>query len=506
MSVALISICCMCLHMGIGTNFQETARSFGLVIGTNVSRDPDVKALQFADDDAIQNAALLTSLGAKVVLLVDADTASQKLFPHVKSTLPTRKAVDAARNKLNALMDEAQENGFSTVFYFFYSGHGDIENNQGYVNLHDAKFFRKDILGFLKTVRSHKRHVIIDACKSYFSIFHRGAGGSRTHITLPLPDADAKLALPPNTGVFLSTSSAKDSHEWEAFQGGVFSHEMRSALRGAADLNHDGQLTYEETAAFIWTANENIANPKYRPQFFSKPPKDKDSGEAIFLDLPSSQTERLVIGPNTEEHLFLEDALGIRLADIKLEKGQMIELVLPTRRPLFVRFLESNVEATWSKPGGVHLAMLETKKVTGAKKGAEHIAFRKLFTKPFGKSVLRAFRNRPKEVFSDPMPEPDWTWARHSLGISGASLGLMGGILSMLALKENHAVTSKTTGAQRRRVNHRIDQWNAGAVVCYALSGTAILSYLAWTFWPEPDVQVQIVPSPQPLVGFSARF
>ena len=42
-------------------------RTFALVVGTNVSDDPAVKPLRYADDDAVNNARLLRELGAEVV-------------------------------------------------------------------------------------------------------------------------------------------------------------------------------------------------------------------------------------------------------------------------------------------------------------------------------------------------------------------------------------------------------------------------------------------------------
>ena len=71
----------------------------------------------------------------------------------------------------------------------------------------------------------------------------------------------------------LSSSAAQNSHEWEAYQAGVFSHEVRSALRGAADHDGDGVVTYDELAAFVFTANRSVPNERYRPRFFVRRPQ-----------------------------------------------------------------------------------------------------------------------------------------------------------------------------------------------------------------------------------------
>ena len=50
-------------------------------------------------------------------------------------------------------------------------------------------------------------------------------------------------------GVVVATSSEAETHEWSRFDGGVFSHELRSGLLGSADLDGDGQVRYDEIAA-----------------------------------------------------------------------------------------------------------------------------------------------------------------------------------------------------------------------------------------------------------------
>ena len=81
--------------IAVGPELGESprVRAFGLVIGSNVSRDPDVRPLRYADDDAIQNARLLSELGADVVLLVEPDPESRSIYPGIQSTPPTRAAM-----------------------------------------------------------------------------------------------------------------------------------------------------------------------------------------------------------------------------------------------------------------------------------------------------------------------------------------------------------------------------------------------------------------------------
>ena len=51
-------------------------------------------------------------------------------------------------------------------------------------------------------------------------------------------------------GFLLSTSSGRESHEWEGVQAGVFSHEVRSGLYGAADVETGAAVDDETDATF----------------------------------------------------------------------------------------------------------------------------------------------------------------------------------------------------------------------------------------------------------------
>ena len=481
-------------------------RAFGLIIGHNGTDDPKVASLRYADDDAVRNAQLLSQLGTAggVILLTRLDPESRALYPDARPSPPTRQAIVQAMDKLNRLMDQARTQGAQPVFYLFYSGHGDVENNRGYVHLEDGRFYREDILALLKGCQAVTKHVIIDACKSYFLVFDRGTGGSRRPVDGQLL-GDREL-LGAHTGVFLSTSSAADSHEWEAFQGGVFSHEIRSALRGAADADGDDSISYEETAAFVWTANQAIINRRYRPVFFSRPPREAQAGSAsVLVDLKGSSVDRLVVGPGVDEHLYLEDGQGIRLADLHPGKQQLLALVLPRQRPLFVRFPADDQELELP-PGPAKLVDLPKRRSSVLRRGAEHVAFRSLFDAPFDARAVAAFRQRPAEEVVAPVLGADWTWVRRGLGIAAIAFGVSGGSLTGVAYAERDSVDKNTSGLARAQANERIDRYNTAAVTCYALAGAALATYLVWTLWPEQEIQLQVIPLGEPQIGLGLRY
>jgi hypothetical protein len=482
-----------------GAVAAESKRLFALVVGCNSSPDADVPALRYADDDAIQNAKLLGQLGAEVVLLTTPDRESAGLHPRVQTTAPSKAAVLSAMVELNRRMREARKQGQSPVFYFFYSGHGDVKNNQGQMTLEDSPLSRDEFLDLLGSSDAEVNHVVIDACKSYFMVFERGQRGERNRLRASL--TDGARTVPNNTGIFLSTSAAADSHEWEAFQGGVFSHEMRSALRGAADANGDGLVTYEEAAAFIWNANRDVPSRRYRPDIFFRPAGSLGGNAPILADLRRASGDHLVLDAGASARAFVEDGLGIRYLDLHVVGAHRMELLVPAERPLYVRWPGTGTEAEVPPGASIPFAVLSQRSSKVLVRGAEQVAFGRLFFQPFDEAALVAFRARPPdEDAAEPKVPRDWIWARRGLGLAGLAVGISAGILTASAVRERNSVGPTTTGRERERVNHRIDHLNLAAGTCYAVAGTAILGYLVWTLWPHDPPKIHVEP-PSPETG-----
>ncbi|MBN2360904.1 MAG: caspase family protein [Deltaproteobacteria bacterium] len=471
-------------------------RPYALVIGCNTPDTADADKLRYADDDAIQNALLLRELGAEVILLVDPDAESRESYPELVFTPATRANLDAALEKIEQQLLADRSSGLVPAFYLFYSGHGGVENNEGYLQLQDGRLTRPQLRALLERTAAAESHVVIDACKSYYAVFERGAGGRRR--PLRSQQLVEQRDLPATVGLLLSTSAAADSHEWEALQGGIFSHEVRSAMRGAADLDADGVITYQETAAFIWSANATIPSRRYRPQFFARPPAGGEPAGALVPALAGS-SDRLAIGPGASRHLFVEDGAGRRIADLHPAADAVIALRIPPGRPLFVRQSGSDLE--YELPAGRTLALadLEPAPATARPRSAAHVAFGKLFARPFDRGALEGYRaHRDQEVEEPALQLP--TWLMPSLAGAGAVVALIGGSLTAFALRENLAASPDLSGVERQQVNDRIDLFNAAAVACYAVAGVAVGAFagsLAWDALARGPDQVEFLEPPQ---------
>src|SRR5207302_8747688 len=139
-------------------------------------------------------------------------------------------------------------------------------------------------------IHSDQSQLIVDACYSYFLTLERGPGGSRHDI--PGFAQFGGLAKRENVGLLLSTSSARESHEWSGVESGVFSHEVRSGLYGAADADGDGVVTYPEMVAFIERANAAIPGERFRPDVFARAPRLSSQ----LVDLRQANRRQIQIG------------------------------------------------------------------------------------------------------------------------------------------------------------------------------------------------------------------
>lgn len=482
---------------------KETAL-FGLVIGTNVSRDPSTPPLRFADDDAVKNAELLWDLGADVVLLVAPDAETRELHPGVEDLLPTAEAVRGAWGDLNKRVAAAKAEGRETTLYVFYSGHGDVENNEGYVNLEDTRLWRRDLVRLLAGAQADAVHVVIDACKSYFLAFARGPGGRRQVVTHHF--AGVSDDIPDNVGLLLSTSSAQDSHEWEKFQAGIFSHEVRSALRGAADQDEDGRITYEEVAAFVWNANRYVPNVRFRPQVFPRPPVGTPASQAVLVNAHERFVDAMTLGPGIESHVYVEDEKGVRLLDVHPRADQTLVLGIPPRRPLYVRADRAPREAALiSRMGRTQIRGLAPRASEITRRGAEHRAFTHLFGNPFDPEAVVDYHAARTAWEATYEIEADWTPYRRALGVTSLGLLVLGGGLTGAAAVVRESIDGNTPGADAQARSRRIDTLNAAAVASYVLGVIAGGGYLGWTAY-EAATRVEVLPGDEPYVGFSWQF
>ncbi len=366
---------------------------FALVVGVNQPIDPGPPKLLYADDDAILFHKLFSQVG-RSLLLIAPDAATLRLHGALQARTPTRANLKLAVDELLALVEASRRRGERPQLYFVYSGHGDVRNNEGYLSLEDDRFTSRDLAELiLSRSRAAANHVIVDACKSYFIIRERRAGGAREPAPPGFHRTQTLLDRFPQTGFLLSTTSAASSHEWEEFQAGIFSHEVRSGLLGAADINRDGRVSYNEIRAFIEVANSAIRNERYRPNIFVRPPRA--DGAAALYALRRGTVPALIVPRAKAGRYFLEDANGVRLADMHTAVTGAVTIAVPRDTHLYMHDLSRSVEYLVDpRPGQRQIVALPVRPASHRMKGAAHEAFQKIFSIPFGVPVYRALMRR----------------------------------------------------------------------------------------------------------------
>jgi len=496
-----ITLALLALLLPAAVQAAPVAR-FALVVGHNRPPRADLVPLRYADDDAVRWSVLLRTYGARVELLTELDEESQRLYAGSVGAIeaPTAATLGAAMGRLSAAMRAARAAGQRTVFYFVYAGHGDTDDGgEGYVTLADGRLSRGDFGSkVLAQSPADANHVLVDACRAYYFVYDRGAGGTRR----PYPGryfASGLASTFRNTGFLLATSSGAPSHEWEEFQAGIFSHELRSALLGAADADGDGRVGYRELAAFLEVANRPVRNERYRPTFAINAPLN---GDGSLLDLGDATGGQIFLPATAEGRRVLEDPLGVRWADLHPGPGQAVTLRIPAppwEAPhFFVRRPDGDSEYRFPAGQRLSLGDLTIGRTGVLRRGAAHEAFATLFSLPFTGSDVAATPQPTLATTVEVAPRPGRLrlaapWV--ALGTGVGALGLAG----FLALEAGDLGDPSVKGDQRPRVNERIGTLNRWAAISatagatLAVTGAVVLIH-DWMSYRRTAWQPSITP------------
>lgn len=390
-------------------------KAFAVIVGQNESVNAGVTPLKYADDDAARYFELFQPITEQVELLAVLDAETQRVHKALPALArsPTRANLMAALARMNAAMTKARAEGHVPVFYFVYVGHGHVsESGQGYVSLLDGALTGEQLWTEVVSASTAEfNHLVLDACNSYLMVARRGAEEVRDD-----SGPDASLAIRsyldatrvgrfPNTGMIVSTSQAKETHEWSVFRGGVFSHEVRSALSGAADSNGDGRIEYSEVEAFLAAANLAVDDPRARIEAFVQPPSIDHNRPAV--DLAQTRFQSFVRIPSAlSGRLYLEDDRGVRYAEMNKTSETETVIALVNAGHYFLRGPEGELKVEL-QPGTVDLATLKFNAPSQAPRGSVGEAFRDhLFAIPYGPGFYRGFVARTQIVPARKLDRP----------------------------------------------------------------------------------------------------
>ncbi len=489
------------------TAMAEPARAvFALIVGVNASPSPDVAALQYADDDAARYLDLFRALGARTYVLSRLDANTRRLHPQAaaEAVPPRRAELRQAVDTLARDIGQARTRGVRSTLYIVYAGHGDVEDAGWYLTLEDERLTGGQLMtDVVDRAGADQSHVIIDACHAYLLAMPRGPGGTRRSLGGFVELEAASRAG--RVGYVLSSSVSGESHEWAGFEAGVFSHEVRSGLYGAADANGDGRVTYAELGAFVARANEPIANEKFRPRVLARAPRDGD----LLLDLRSRRDHELRLdAPDSGGHYLLENTDGVRLLDFHATGATPVHLMRPPGDgPLYLRRLSDGTERAIPRVDGVvALVRLPVTPARTQSRGAAHHAFSQIFTLAFDDRAVAGWTRREADTEAriDASQSARETATRHTRlrrigGVAALGIGVGAAIAATAFGLSAHAEhdDAPPNESQRDTVerNARIDARNGAALglaVGAAAAGAAGALLLLWPRRPAvvPELDV----------------
>ena len=452
-----------------GPDSGPTERTYVLIVAHNRSLDKTVKPLRFADDDGARYWELFSGWSRRVSLLsvLDPETARVHAAASKAAKVPWMRNLKAEVARIRADVQLDNKAGLRTRFMFIYVGHGNVDKaGEGYINLQDQRLGRRALFEqVIDQVPAGVVHLVIDACKSFFLI-SRGpeqweddrAGrsyGAEIHAFL----AQDTLRARPHVGAILSTSGDEEVHEWSALRSGVFSHQLRSALSGAADINGDGRVEYSEVGAFIAAANHRVTHQRARVRPYVHPPSADRTAPLMELNRARGRV-LLHLSSHSAGRFSVEDDRGVRHADLNKSGGGGVRLALINHRRYYIRHGDEESVLPSGRKGDVDLDGLEHGPARSNPRGALDATYRKdLFALPLSRSFYEGYvatSDLPVVSFSHAQMARPWTPVGLNLTLGyAASPVVLDSIMD--GVQHNVTVALKKDLGQRFRLGLRVE-------------------------------------------------
>jgi hypothetical protein len=243
-------------------------------------------------------------------------------------------------------------------------------------------------------------------------------------------------------------------------------------MRGAADADGDGRVSYGEMQSFIAQAKLQL-DESFRPLTLSDPPADDDT----LLYLTGSQRV-LVVDRHFGDHLYVADLAGNRYVDMRAGE-QVFSLVLPSgRNGLFLVDVAQAVSYPIPDTGRIALSELSPSPYDTARARGPSEQFARLFGTAFDRDAhLRHRRKVMEHAHLSPLVHSYergrnqgtvWTLAASAVG-----LGVAAGALAWWGHARYAAMDDAWTDPGRQR-----DDQLAGSRLYGAARGMGVAALL----------------------------
>ncbi len=380
--------------------------------GSGDERSPALVPLAYADDDAAAISSLLGDVAASLHLLTVMDAPTQALYPHLvaSSRPPSLVAVERAVSAIAAEIERDRSRGDQSVVWLFFSGHGSAAyRGEPGLALTDGALSRSYLYQrVLSRLPATHVHLLVDACHAETIVRPRDSNAEVVSVT---PEAASALLVRstlagfPHVGAILVSSRDAQAHEWDAIGHGVFTHELLSALRGAADVNGDRVIEYSEVSAFMSAANRGIDDPRARVTVSLRAPPLNRRAPLLDLSLyPPSKSSWLVGVSGRRGMVQIVDTHGRRLLTLHNAMDHHASLLLPPSPTLYL--VAQGQEAAFSARAGQVTRFSELKFAPSASRSRGFRASaleRGLFAIPFGRAYYQGFIDNAPELLPVPL-------------------------------------------------------------------------------------------------------
>jgi hypothetical protein len=369
---------------------------------------PTLAPLRFADDDAVAVSRFAVDLGARGWLLTAPDPETERRFASVRPTARPPTLVEL-RRAVAEINEVVRARGGDVPVLVFYSGHG-TRTEQGEIQLTfaDGGLSHEMLYEILGTLQASAVHLLVDACHAEGVVRPRDTR-ARVVETSASEAADyftqQTLGRFPHVGAIIGATLGAQAHEWDVYQGGVFTHQVLSALRGAADVNGDRGVEYSEVAAFLAAANREVADPRARLRAIVRAPSANPHAPLVRV---GEGAARIQGRPAWLGAFYVETMQGLRVAELRAEPGHAVELVLPAGLPLYVQGATGEARVTLIAGERRTFESLSFGPPSSGSRGAlEDSLKRGLFAAAYGPNYYRGFVDQNDEMVPVALPRAD---------------------------------------------------------------------------------------------------
>ena len=390
--------------------------SYWVAIGNNglpEAGDEEVRPLHYADDDAAAVVSLGRELGVQTTLLTVLDADSTRRYPELAAVArpPTVKELRQVAGELQEKLASDRRAGAEPTVLLFFSGHGG-RSKEGAASLAllDGSLTRQMLYEeLLANLPARYVHLVVDACHAEAVVRPRDKDAKVVAVSdaeVAALAARTTLGRFPSVGAVMASTSGSESHEWDVYRSGVFTHELISGLRGGADVNQDGRVEYSELYGFLAAANREVGDPRAHLAVVVVPPAvNRRVAIVDRKDAPSAP--RLVGRIASSSHFYVEDETGRRLVDVRPEAGVEVDLMLPPDKTLYLRSRDQEAEFRLRASERRQIERLNRRSPSTNARGALESSMRRgLFATPFGPAFYVGFVEGKPDFVAVPLEPP----------------------------------------------------------------------------------------------------